>query len=110
MFGNGGNNYAKWFGTRGTLDAKSLSPRQKWVATSEGAGDPDRITEPIQVAEPETPHHMKNFLDCVRTRQQPIAPIEAGFHHSVAVIMADEALTTGRRMVYDPARREIQAG
>jgi predicted dehydrogenase len=110
MYGNGGNNYAKWFGTRGTLDAKSLSPRQKWMATSEGAGDPDRITEPIQVAEPETAHHMKNFLDCVRTRQQPIAPIEAGFHHSVAVIMADEALTTGRRMVYDPARREIQAG
>jgi predicted dehydrogenase len=110
MYGNSGNNYAKWFGTRGTLDAKSLSPRQKWVATGEGAGGSDRITEPVQVAEPETAHHMRNFLDCVRTRQQPLAPIEAGFHHSVAVIMADEALTTGRRMVYDPARREIQAG
>ena len=110
LFGNGANNYAKWFGTRGTLDAKSLSPRQKWMATGEGAGDPDRLTEQIEVAEPVTAHHMQNFLDCVRTRQQPIAPIDAGFHHSVAIIMADEALTTGRRMVYDPARREIQAG
>lgn len=92
MYGNGAGNYARWYGTRGTLDAKNLSPREKWVATGEGAGDPDRITEGIQVPEPETPHHMKNFLDCVRTRQQPIAPIEAGFHHSVAVIMADEEI------------------
>ena len=35
--------------------------------------------------------HVKNFLECVRSRQQPIAPIEAGYAHSVAVLMADEA-------------------
>jgi hypothetical protein len=46
----------------------------------------------------------------VRSRQQPIAPIEAGYAHSVAVIMADEALTTGRRVIYDSARRDIHPG
>jgi predicted dehydrogenase len=110
MYGNSANNYAKWFGTRGTLDARSFSPRAKWIVSGEGSGEPDRIGAPVEVPEPETAHHMKNFFDSVRTRQQPIAPIEAGFHHSVAVIMADEALTSGRRMVYDPARREIQPG
>jgi len=55
-------------------------------------------------------HHMKNFLDCARSRQQPIAPIEAGYAHSVAVIMADEAMMSGRRMVYDAAARDVRPG
>ena len=110
VFGNGANNYAKFFGTRGTLDAKNLSPREHWMATGDGSGEPDRIKEPIQAQESEPVHHMKNFLDCVRTRKEPIAPIEAGYAHSVATIMADEALTSGRRMVYDAAKREVRAG
>ena len=110
VFGTGAGNYAKWFGTRGTLDAKGLSPGQKWVLSGVGAGEPDRITTDTEVVPVETVHHMQNFLECVRTRQQPIAPIEAGYAHSVAVIMADEALTSGRRIVYDATRREIHPG
>ena len=110
LFGTGSGNYAKWFGTRATLDARNLSPSQKWIVSGQGSGEPDRINGEVEVIPIPTPHHMQNFLDCVRTRQQPIAPIEAGYAHSVAVIMADEALTTGRRMVYDPARRDVHAG
>lgn len=110
VFGTGAGNYAKWFGTRGTLDAKSFSPTQKWSVSGQGSGEPDRIREDLEVVPVETPHHMQNFLDCIRTRQQPIAPIEAGYAHSVAVIMADEALITGRRMIYDPAKRDVVPG
>jgi predicted dehydrogenase len=110
VFGTGAGNYAKWFGTRGTLDAKNLSPTQKWVVSGQGSGEPNRVVGEVEVVPVETVHHMGNFLDCVRSRQQPIAPIEAGYAHSVAVIMADDALTTGRRMLYDPARREVYAG
>jgi predicted dehydrogenase len=110
LFGTGAGNYAKWFGTRGTLDAKNLSPAQKWVVSGQGSGEPDRIKGEVAVVPVETVHHMQNFLDCVRSRQQPIAPIEAGYAHSVAVIMADEALTSGRRMVYEAAKREVRAG
>jgi predicted dehydrogenase len=110
VFGTGAGNYAKWFGTRGTLDAKNLAPSQKWVVSGQGSGEPDRIQGEVEVTPVETPHHLQNFLDCVRSRQQPIAPIEAGYAHSVAVIMADDALTTGRRMVYDSAKREVRAG
>jgi len=110
VFGNGAGNYAKWFGTRGTLDARNLSRREHWVASGQGSNEPDKITADIQVPENQPPHHMQNFFDCVRSRQQPIAPIEAGYAHSVAVIMADEALITGRRMIYDHARREVRAG
>ncbi|MBI3679491.1 MAG: Gfo/Idh/MocA family oxidoreductase [Acidobacteria bacterium] len=110
VFGTSAGNYAKWFGTRGTLDAKSLSPSRPWTLSGEGSGEPDRIQGETEAPQVETVHHMKNFLDCVRTRKETIAPIEAGYNHSVAIIMADEALTTGRRMLYDPARREIHAG
>jgi predicted dehydrogenase len=110
IFGNGAGNYAMWFGSLGTLDARSLSSRETWVASAEGSGEPDKLTTPVDLPKPETAHHMKNWIDCIRSRQQPVAPIDAGYAHSVAVIMADEALTSGRRMTYDHTRREISAG
>ena len=109
-FGNGAGNFAKWFGTRGTLDAKSLSPRATWEMTADGSGEPDRITSPVLFEPREVVSHMQNFLNCVRSRQQPIAPIEAGFSHSVAVLMADAALTQGKRMTYNAAQRRIVPG
>src|SRR5690606_8503998 len=109
-FGNGAGNFAKWFGTRGTLDAKSLSPRATWEMTADGSGEPDRITSPVLFEPREVVSHMQDFLNCVRSRQQPIAPIEAGFSHSVAVLMADAALNQGKRMTYNAAQRRIVPG
>ncbi|MBI3281720.1 MAG: Gfo/Idh/MocA family oxidoreductase [Acidobacteria bacterium] len=109
-YGNSAGNFAKWFGTLGTLDAKNLSPRETWMASGEGSGEPDKLASALELPKPETVHHMKNWIDCIRSRQQPVAPIEAGYAHSVAIIMADEALTSGRRMTYDHARREVAAG
>jgi predicted dehydrogenase len=109
MFGNGANNYAKWFGTLGTADAARLSPRERWVATGEGSGEPDKIASRIEMDEPPTPHHMQDFIECIRTGRKPIAPIEAGFSHSVAVIAADKALREGRRFTYNAQKRAILA-
>ncbi len=108
-FGNAAGNYAKWFGTRGTLDAKSLSPRSTWEITGDGSGEPDRITQPLVFPPGEVKSHMQNFFDCVRSRQQPIAPIEAGYAHSVAVLMADEAMRQGRRFTYNHQQRRLLA-
>ncbi len=107
VFGNGAGNYAKWFGTRGTLDAKNLSAREHWIASGDGSGETDKLRAETPVPENKPVPHMQNFLECVRSRRQPIAPIEAGYAHSVAVIMADEALTSGRRVGYDHAKREL---
>ncbi|MCW5964500.1 MAG: Gfo/Idh/MocA family oxidoreductase [Bryobacterales bacterium] len=109
-FGNSAGNYAKWFGTRGTLDAKNLSPRNVWEITGDGSGEPDRVTAPVQFSPREVRTHMQNFFDCVRTRQQPIAPIEAGYSHSVAVLMADEAMRQARRFTYNHQQRTLLPG
>ena len=53
---------------------------------------------------------MKDWLECLRSRKAPNAPIEAGYAHLVAVIMADEAYVRGARMIYDPAKRSIRQG
>ena len=107
MFGNSANTYAKWFGTLGTVDAARLNPRERWVATGDGSGEPNKIAGRIEIDEPKTLHHMHDFIDAIRNRRPPVAPIEAGYAHSVAVIMADMALQQGRRLTYDHAQRRI---
>jgi hypothetical protein len=54
--------------------------------------------------------HVKNWLECIRSRATPNAPIEVGYAHSVAGIMCLKAWETGRRQKYDPARMEIVPG
>ncbi len=54
--------------------------------------------------------HMANWLECMRTRERPTADIEFGHQHSVATIMAAEALETGQRMRYNPDQRKMYAG
>ena len=50
---------------------------------------------------------MKNWLECLRTRKAPNAPMAAGYAHAVAGIMADESFIRGKRMAYDAAKRKI---
>jgi hypothetical protein len=56
------------------------------------------------------PDHMEDWLQCIRSRKTPNAPIEAGYQHSVASIMATLAMDSGQRQVYDAATRSILAG
>jgi len=58
---------------------------------------------------PATRSHIRNFLECVRTRQQPSATVEMVQPSNVALCMAVEALRTGRRVRYNPGRRAMEA-
>ena len=51
--------------------------------------------------------HVGNWFDCVRSRQTPNAPIQAGFAHAVACCLGREAERTGKRVRYDAATRRI---
>jgi len=106
-FGNGSGNYTKFFGTRGVLDATDWNNP---TVSGEGSEDPERIKGTKPVPHVKMPHHMKNWLDCLRTRQQPNANIDAGYQHAVACILSDRAYVEGRRTVYDPEKREIRPG
>lgn len=57
-----------------------------------------------------TSAHMRNWLECLRSRQQPHAPVEAGYQHSIATIMANAAARTGERVTFDDATQDVIAG
>ncbi len=56
----------------------------------------------------ECPDHFLNWLQCLRSGATPNASIEAGFQHATAVIMAMMSFESGRKALFDPAKREIR--
>ena len=55
-------------------------------------------------------NHIKNWMECVRSRKQPNAPIEAGYQHSIATIMSNAAYRTGEKVTFDEKTQEVLAG
>ena len=60
--------------------------------------------------DPLTFNHIKNWMECVRSRKTPNAPIEAGYSHSIANIMATAAYRTGMKVTFDEKTQEVMAG
>ena len=60
--------------------------------------------------DPMTSAHMFNWMECVRSRHQTHAPVEAGYNHAVACIMANAAFRTGLQVVFDPKSKQVKAG
>jgi predicted dehydrogenase len=48
--------------------------------------------------------HMANFIDCVRSRKTPNAPVELGYKSAVAAHMANAAYWAKQRMTQDSAK------
>ena len=105
---NGAGRATQLLGTRGTLEVED-----RWRISGDGIESDDAIREAEEIPEkPGTRHHMANWLDCVRRRAPAdlYAPPIAGYGHSIACIMAVNAMWSGRRMVFDPDMRQIEEG
>jgi len=57
-----------------------------------------------------TTNHMRNWMECVRSRKETNAPVEAGYSHAIAVIMANASARTGTKVTFDPVKQEGMAG
>ena len=57
-----------------------------------------------------TSNHVRNWMECVRSRKPPNAPIEAGYSHSIANIMTNAAVHTGFKATFDAGTQEVMAG
>ena len=80
------------------LSPMSLSSEEKVVASANTGGD--RLTS----------NHMRNWMECIRSRKQPNAPVEAGYNHSIATIMTNAAARTGEKVTFDARTQEVMAG
>jgi predicted dehydrogenase len=60
--------------------------------------------------DPMTSAHVRNWMECVRSRKRPNAPVEAGYQHGIACVMANAAARTGLKVTFDEAKQEVLAG
>lgn len=56
-----------------------------------------------------TSAHVRNWMECIRSRKQPNAPVEAGYQHSIATIMTNAACKTGAKVTFDEKTQEVMA-
>ena len=93
-------NYAKAMGMKANLlPSISLNDMATKVTTDANTGG-DELTL----------SHVRNWMECVRSRRQPNAPIEAGYNHAIAVIMSNAAYRTGQKVTFDEKTQEVMAG
>ncbi len=60
--------------------------------------------------DPLTSAHIRNWMECIRSRKQTNAPVEAGYTHSIATIMTNAAARTGEKVTFDEKTQEVMAG
>ena len=99
---NGGltERHAKAMGMQSNfLEEYSLADKDVKVVTSADTGT-DNMTS----------LHMLNWMECVRSRKTPNAPVDAGYNHSIANIMVTAALRTGEFVTFDENSEEVFAG
>jgi predicted dehydrogenase len=123
-FGNDAPSFTRYMGKKATLMniGGEGSPRYKLVeekGNHEDNPDVDRLRAERDVLLPGDKrlppagmgdldlHHMENWLECLRSRQQPHSPVSDGYAHSVACIMAAQSFWAGRKLYYHPATDTI---
>jgi hypothetical protein len=52
--------------------------------------------------------HVENFLECIRTRKRPTAPIALGFQAALVVQLANMSLKQGRRLKWNAALMKVE--
>ena len=79
------------------LPEQTLSAVEKVIASANTGGD--KLTS----------NHVRNWMECIRSRKQPNAPVEAGYSHSIATIMTNAAAHTGAKVTFDEKTQEVMA-
>jgi predicted dehydrogenase len=97
-------------GGLGEKEAAEMGMKSNLLAEHVLKGDGPATTAANTGRDPMTTAHMRNWLECLRSRKQTHAPVEAGYQHSIACIMANAAVRTGERVSFDSKTQEVMAG
>jgi len=65
-------------------------------APGKDASGPDRTKE-----------HLKNWVDCIRSREKPVGDVEIGHYSTVVCHLGNIARWTGRKLQWDPERERF---
>ncbi len=97
-------------GGLGEREAAAMKMKANLLEPFKLEGSGPAVTAANTGADEMTTAHMLNWLECLRSRKQPHAPVEAGYQHAIATIMANAAYRTGERVTFDEATREVMHG
>ncbi len=126
--GRGAGEGLEFFGTKGSMTlsrdgyevhADKRVPPENQVPEFRGhpAGGPRKAAEtgPALWTEPRVEQasnsllvsHARNFLDCIKSRQRPLADVEEGARTTTACLLANISLQVGRKIRWDANKSEI---
>jgi len=95
---------AKWIGTDGWVFAGESGIE---CSKPEFTGSKNLPDELRKVKLYESPGHVRNFLDCVKSRQPTVAPAETAHHSAIPGHLGLISMLTGRKIQWDVAKEEI---
>ena len=111
-------NGIKWYGTKGWI----FVTRDEMMTPTAGSGKVEKI-EPLMASDPKILESVigpdeihlytaneqhANWLDCIKTRQQPTAPVEIGHRACSTCLLHHIAMKTGRHLHWDPEREQFK--
>ena len=102
-----------WHGEKGWIhvDREGMRADGRWsdlgILT---VSDPKILKEEIgenEIHLYKSDNHFQNFLDCIRSRKETVAPVEVGFSALAVALLGEIAMTTGQKIKWDPDKQEI---
>lgn len=101
-FGTEGTPRWKWVEEKGNFeDEPEIQREERWVSLPGDGGKGPASTPDEDLS------HVANWLESLRAGRQPSAPVQAGYAHSVACIMATRAYWEGRKLYWEPKTESI---
>ena len=93
--GSGGGIF---FGEQGTMD----------LSRGRVNTNPPEIAEEInRQAKGGDQNHLRNWIDCIKSRQKPVADVEIGHRSTTVCHLGNIARWTGRHLRWDPVQEEF---
>jgi hypothetical protein len=82
---------------------KNLTPEERQKRFAEMQKSAARGAGSFEISSP----HMQNFVDCVRSRTNPIAPVEVGCSTNITCVLGNMATELGRPVKWNPATQSF---
>ena len=101
LFESSNDNWTTFVGEEGTVTAS-----RGWIKA-----EPESLLKvkirPDEIHLLQTNHHYQGFIDCVKSRVDPVSVIESAVQSDMISHLGDIAIRTGCKIQWDPAKEEI---
>ena len=93
-------------------DGVTFHGTEGWISDAEGFCASDQKLwktgfKPDDEQLPVSSEHNRNFIDCVKSRQETMCPVEMAIRCDTICHLANAAVRTGRAINWDPKKEEI---